>query len=328
MNNISYNSYFKQELLDYIRLKQAIGYKFYAEAGHLKRFDTFLMEKYPIATLLTKEIICDWCMKRSYEAQSNQNLRASVIRRFAEYLNNLGISAYIIPKSYYSVGKRYIPYIYTPTELEQFFKMADCCSYSHEFPNGQLIMPVIFRVIYLCGLRANEAIMLRVADVDLINGVLTIRMSKNNNNRLVPMSNYLVQICKKYNDKVHLSSTSEDYYFASRDNKPISYGTLYGSFRRFLYKADISHLGKGKGPRIHDLRHTFAVNCLKLFVEKGKDLNAYLPILKTYMGHSSFRETAYYLHLTAYEFPGITLKLEQKYSTIIPQLKGYNDENN
>ena len=103
-------------------------------------------------------------------------------------------------------------------------------------------------------------------------------------------------------------------------------GNLYKNFRRFLWRARISHRGRGNGPRLHDLRHTFAVNCLKKWVEQGCDLNVYLPILKTYMGHDSFTETAYYLRLTADVFPSLVLKLESKHPNIIPQFEGGYDE--
>lgn len=79
---------------------------------------------------------------------------------------------------------------------------------------------------------------------------------------------------------------------------------------------------KRERPTVHDLRHTYAVHCLKKWSEQEKDLNAYLPILKTYMGHDSFNDTAYYLRMTADVFPNITLKLETHYLGIIPELEG------
>ena len=95
---------------------------------------------------------------------------------------------------------------------------------------------------------------------------------------------------------------------------------IYHNFRRFLWAAGISHGGRGVGPRIYDFRHTFAVHCLKRWSEKDHDLLVYLPILKTYMGHESFRDTAYYLRMTADVFPQITLKLEQRFPDLIPEL--------
>lgn len=103
-------------------------------------------------------------------------------------------------------------------------------------------------------------------------------------------------------------------------------GNIYHNFRRFLWRADISHAGRGKGPRVHDFRHTYACHCLKKWVMKGKDITAYLPVLRTYLGHTSFEETAYYLRLTSDIFPDISIKLEGYYPDIIPRLEGYNDE--
>jgi integrase/recombinase XerD len=74
------------------------------------------------------------------------------------------------------------------------------------------------------------------------------------------------------------------------------------------------------------LRHAYAIHCLKKWVEQEKDLTAYLPVLKTYMGHDTFADTAYYLRLTSDVFPDITLKLETRYPEMIPELEGGTDE--
>ena len=80
MKDITYYGSFKEHIKKHIELKQAVGYKYIAEAEHLKRFDTFTLEKYSFATTLTKEIVLDWCSKKSYESQANQCTRASIIR--------------------------------------------------------------------------------------------------------------------------------------------------------------------------------------------------------------------------------------------------------
>ena len=322
MNNIIYNGPFKNHIQDFIELKQAMGYKFYSEAIQLKRFDTFIIEKYPAAILLTKEIMLDWCRKKTYEAQSNQCARVSIIRQSGKYLDSLGVMVYIIPKSYYPVGKKYMPHIYTTDELTKLFAATDKCKFYSNRPYRNLIMPVIFRMIYACGLRASEARLLKVADVDLENGILTIRHSKNNNSRFIPMSDSLTERCRHYSKIVHLFPVSKEYYFPALDGKPLTLDNLYHNFRRFLWNARISHGGRGSGPRIHDLRHTYAVHCLKKWTEQEKDLSVYLPILRIYLGHASFAGTAYYLRLTADVFPNITLKIEASYHDIIPELKG------
>lgn len=187
-------------------------------------------------------------------------------------------------------------------------------------------MPVIFRMIYMCGLRVSEARLLKVGDVDLEGGILSVQHSKKDNSRLVAMSTSLTERCQNYSKKVHPYPVAEDYYFPALDGKPMTIGNLYHNFRRFLWQARISHGGRGNGPRVHDFRHTYAVHCLKKWSEQEKNLNVYLPILKTYMGHDSFKDTAYYLRMTADVFPDIALKMEAHYLDLIPLLEGGSHE--
>lgn len=322
MSEIIYEGPFKDHIKNHVELKRAVGYKYDTDAGHLNRFDKFTLENYSNATSLTKEIVLDWCSKKSYEAQANQCSRASVIRQFGKYLDSIGVQAYIIPKGYYPTEEQYIPHIYTSDELSRFFAETDKCQYCYECPNRHLIMPVFFRMIYICGLRVSEARLLKVDDVDLENGILTIRHSKKDNSRLVPMSASLIERCRHYSKTVHPFPRPVGYFFPALHGKPMTIGNVYKNFRRFLWRAGISHGGRGYGPRVHDFRHVYAVHCLKKWVEQEKDLATYLPVLKAYMGHDSFEETAYYLRLTADVFPDITLKLETRYPAIIPELEG------
>lgn len=326
MNKIIYEGPLKYHIENYIELKRAVGYKYDAEATHLKRFDRFTVKKYPKVTDLTKEMVLDWCAKKPYEAQANQLSRASIIRQFGKYIDSIGVKAYIIPKGYYPTKKQYIPHIYTVEELARFFSETDKCKYCSECPQRHLIMPLIFRMIYTCGLRVSEARLLRVADVDLKDGVLSILHSKKDKSRLVPMSDSLTKRCRDYSKKVHSHPVADHYYFPGLQGKPMTIVNVYHNFRRFLCRARISHGGRGCGPRIHDFRSTYAVHCLKKWTEQDKDLTAYLPVLKTYMGHDSFKETAYYLHLTVDMFPDITQRLEIRYPGMVPELKGGADE--
>ena len=132
MNNTHYTGPFKDHIQNHIDLKQAVGYKYDVEANHLKRFDRFILEKYPETTGLTKEIVIDWCSKKTYEAQANQCTRTSIIRQFGKYLDSIGVKAYIIPKWYYPTEAQYIPYIYTVADLEKFFAETDKCQYCCE----------------------------------------------------------------------------------------------------------------------------------------------------------------------------------------------------
>ena len=92
------------------------------------------------------------------------------------------------------------------------------------------------------------------------------------------------------------------------------------NFRRFLWQARISHGGRGQGPRVHDLRHTMAVNNVRRWFERGENVNALLPVLQTYLGHSSIGDTAYYLHLTAESYPHITAQVQLIIGDVVPAI--------
>lgn len=96
--------------------------------------------------------------------------------------------------------------------------------------------------------------------------------------------------------------------------------TIYQRYRRYLQAAGISHGGKGSGPRLHDIRHTFAVHVLQKWVSEGTDLTAMMPVLSTYMGHSRIQSTARYLRLTAEVYPDLMKKVESACAYVIPEV--------
>lgn len=316
-----YTGLFGKHIADHIALKQALGFRYETEASHLKRFDEFTQTFYPQSMELTREMVLAWCEKKKVETQASQNGRASILRQFSIHLKNCGISAYVLPKGYYPKENPYIPYIFTQDELSRFFFQTDQCSFSMVAPYRHLIMPVFFRMIYQCGLRPGEARQLLVDHVNLVSGVLTIRQSKNDRDRLVPMGESLTNRCRTYAQQVHVMGRKHQFFFPALDGKVMTCVNIYRNFRKFLWKAGISHGGPGKGPRIYDFRHCFAVHRLKQWSEEERNLGALFPLLCTYMGHDSFQDTAYYLRLTADVFPQITFKLESFYLDVVPTLE-------
>ena len=107
-------------------------------------------------------------------------------------------------------------------------------------------------------------------------------------------------------------------FFPNPKGKPYSQRTVYDKFRVVLWRCRISHGGCRKGPRVHDLRHTFAVHCLKKWVDDGEQVNALLPVLSSYMGHVNLGSVNKYLRLTADVFPDITRRVEKYFGYIIP----------
>lgn len=326
MNDLTFKSGLAPYMIGLIKQKQAIGYKYEAQTDMLIRFDEFCVELFPNEITITKDMLDIWTVKKSYETPGTLRNRVTVVSHLAQYMSSLGMVAYVYPTDELPKEPKYIPHIFSEEELVKFFHWVDCCHYSPAVPNRHLIMPVLFRTLYCCGLRPGEVIRLKTEDVDLKNGVLLIRKSKNDNDRYVPMSEELAEMYRDYAAKVHGEFSVNEYFFPAPDGGMIPMINIYSNFRRFLYKAGISHGGKGKGPRLYDFRHTFAVNCLKRLILSGKNPAVYHQALKTYMGHSFFKYTAYYLRLTNDMFPDIREKVTAYYRLNILDSGGNADD--
>jgi site-specific recombinase XerD len=183
-------------------------------------------------------------------------------------------------------------------------------------------MPEIFRLLYTCGFRLNEVLNLRVRDVDLKQGVITVREAKFGKDRLIPPALDVVERLQIYAERLEKDSiekrTDDSFFFPSRTQTAWSESAIYSLFRKLLYQCGISHGGRGKGPRVHDLRHTFAVHRLIQWHEEGADLNAKMPLLIAYLGHQDFTGTQKYLHLTAELFPNLTARMNKQFGGVIP----------
>ena len=318
MSKEIYNSIFQQEIRDLIELKRVLGFSYEAEAGSLRRIDTFLCRNTLSEKYITKELCDLWCKKRTYETVTNQASRISTMRVFCRYLNDIGIPAYIPPKGITKKRTRYDAHIYTDEELHNFFdavdkgrSVPDSCPYRSD------VMPVFFRILYTSGMRVSELRLARIRDVNLEKGYIHVLEAKNHKERLIPIHPLLMLRCRELKEKIHATSPDDEYFFMILPGKPMTLGNVYKNFRRYLEQAGISHTGKG--PRIHDFRHTYCVNLLRKWADEGKDLIAYLPYMRTMLGHESFEETAYYLKLTAERFPYIKERMKESFPDLIKE---------
>jgi integrase/recombinase XerD len=299
--------------------KRAIGCKYCAEAQVLARFEAFCRDRFPGLGTLTQVSVEAWitsARERGVKPATLQGLAAPV-RQLARWLGRRGVQAYVLPAGVLARPARYVPYIYTDQELAALFAQTDRCRYCSQVPFRHLVMPVLFRTIYACGLRAGEARLLRPDDVDIGTGVLQIRDAKGGKDRQVPVSEALRVRLAGYHGQL-AGRPDWHWFFPGSPGLPLTLGNVEKNFRRFLWQAGISHGGPGRGPRVHDLRHTFAVNNLRSWFAAGQDAGALLPVLQTYMGHSSQSDTAYYLRLTAESYPDITTRVQQATGDIVP----------
>jgi integrase/recombinase XerD len=300
--------------------KRAVGYKYDAQARVLARFEAFSRREFPGVDAPTEASVQAWiaaARRREVRPATMQGLAAPV-RELARWLGRHGEPAYLLPRSALPRPARYVPHIYTDQELAALFTQTDRCHYCSQVPLRHLVMPVLFRTIYACGLRCSEARLLRVDDVDIDTGVLQIRDAKGGKDRQIPASEPLRARLADYHTQIVPSRP--EWFFPGQAGRPLTLGNVYHNFRRFLWQAGISHGGPGHGPRVHDLRHAFAVNNLRSWFAHGRDVGALLPVLQTYLGHSSIADTGYYLHLTAESYPDITARVQQIIGDVVPPL--------
>ena len=184
------------------------------------------------------------------------------------------------------------------------------------------VLPIIFRMVYGCGLRINEALSLKNEDINLDEGYIIIRDTKNDSDRILPLSSSLITICKLYKTGYLLTGKfNSDYFFVQTNDKKCSSDTVYRWFRKILWEANISHGGKGLGPRVHDFRHSFSVHSLAEMSRKDMDLYYCLPILSRYLGHSSLEATDKYVRLTSDMYPELIQDMNNLYSYLFPEVK-------
>ncbi len=160
----------------------------------------------------------------------------------------------------------------------------------------------ILLVLYGAGLRVSEALALDGGDVDLRDGVLRIRRTKFFKERLVPIGPGLVKALVEYTERPgRRAGKRQDGmpFLESRRGSRLCLATVQGAFERIRQEAKVlRHDGGRFQPRLHDLRHTFAVNCLTEWYRAGADVQKFLPYLSTYLGHKNLSGTRFYLSMT------------------------------
>jgi len=300
----------------FLNQKHMTGYKYNSQEKYLKRFIEFYKREGYTGIRITKTMI-EKFIYDSYEKPSTHYIKEILLRDFAEFLSNQGYKEiYVPPVCSGSYRCKHIPYIFTDDKIKHLFTAIDNWEESF-FTNCTQIDPVLFRILYATGMRLSEALNLTVSDFNLIDGTLTVYHAKNNKDRIIPLASSLVQKLTDYISVMHRFSENDTYLFNVGKGLRMNNSTVYRRFRQYILKAGIPHTKAG--PRVHDLRHNFAVKCLKKHVLAGEELTSILPYLAAYMGHSDFRGTQYYLRLTADLYPHIISCSEAVFGDLIPE---------
>lgn len=299
----SYKSYFE----GFVTYKRSLGYGYGKSIIYeLIDLNNYLEESYIGNINITKEISHEYIAKKEHLSPASIHRSESMIRQFSIYLSNIGCeNIYIYPENHIKPLKDFIPYIFSKKEMEIIFKVTDDLpKHMKNSPNYRLFYQTIIRLLYGTGMRISEALSLKIDEVDLINNILTISNGKGNVSRLAPINNNIVFWLKKYRYEY---SDNLNYFFEYKNGQKRDKTTVSYQFNKtILVKAGIARKGNGSGPRLHDLRHTFACHALDQMIRHGKDSYCALPYLSTYLGHKGIESTEKYLRLTEEHFKEIT----------------------
>lgn len=320
-NTPDFSGPFAQMCEMFVRQKRAMGIKYEGSIWNLRAFDNFAKDFNVQGYCITKELAYEWCKKRPNESEAHHAARIYEMQHLAEFLVQQGYESYA-PRYKLRNVSAHTPYIFTVAEMNRIFKCLDCMEPSPCSPFKHLSFPLLYRTLYGCGLRISEALNLTVGDVDTKTAMLHIRHSKNDKERLVPMSDSLTRRCAEYSVKAHCGHEGEYPFFFNRDGEIYCVSNVEKHFRELLWNVNIPYCGRTLGPRVHDIRHTFACHRLNQWVRESVDLMAMLPVLSKYLGHENVAGTQWYLKLTAEAYPDITEKMNQLSGYVFPEVGG------
>ena len=292
----------------------------------LKRFDQYCIDYPENEICLKSESVHEFLALQNVKISTLQRTQ-SIIRSFGKYMVLVlrQHDTYVLPLIIRRHGKTFVPYVFSLQEILALFAASDIFQLKcHNKPttNMENCIRCMIKVLYCTGMRVSEVCHLKISDVDLDRRLININHAKNDNHRIVTISESLLKEIQRYLDEYLKHNSTAIYFFdsgATFNDGLISSKCVYSYFRRYLKLAGIEHNGTGFGPRLHDLRVTFAVHSLQKLTETANDVNACLTYLSAYMGHQSLRETQDYLWLCKDLFESTLAKMED-YTSFISEI--------
>lgn len=321
-----FNSVFSDLICEYLDYRENLGEKIVVSGNTLRQFDRYCSSQKICEPILTSILVSDWLNTKAGEKASTHASRIAVMNCFKNFLVQKGLQSDWEPTpGYTSRTQRYTPYIFTHDEIQKILKTADSLPKPKRNSQFHIVFPAVLRILYGCGLRVSEVLSLKMRDVDLKNGFLYIRNAKFDKSRRIPISDSLLNYLRSYQYKNEflISQNEDGFFFPNAYKECYSQRTVYDKFREVLWKSEIPHQGKGKGPRVHDLRHTFSVHSLQQNIDQGKEIYVALTALMVYLGHSKISSTEYYLRLTAEVYPDFLKKADTMCAKAIPEVIRY-----
>lgn len=276
----------------YLSMRKGLGYKYHHQTQRLADFVSFMERRK--ATTITVKLALEWAMQPP-DRHASWGLRLSDVRGFARHVASIDPRAEVPPVGILPALTRAKPYIYSDTEIDAL--LAAVLALPPKNGLRRWTCHTLLGLIAVTGMRLAEATGLQRDDVDLYEGVLTVRLAKHGKSRLVPLHPTTIATLRSYAERrdAHLGSRCGSTFFVTEQGDRLQHPYVYRAFWRASHKIGLRRPGDHTGPRVHDLRHRFAVRTLLGWYREGTNVEQRLPALSTYLGHTCVRDTYWYL---------------------------------
>ena len=301
----AYSGTFGEHAQAFVDLHERAGKRFMPNRLVLIAFNRFIRnQSSDDVRSVTPDIVRHWVGALTCNARMCRR-RLLILRQFFDHLFKLRIIktspvTWSLIDSYEKVDRTFRPFLFTEEQMRALLEAANRLPRVRGFPLCPEVMHTIIATLYTLGLRINEALHLRLADIDEKQQALLIREAKFHKERYVPYGPRLAECLTKYLDarrRNGVPTNGESPVFIRWSDQPLSVGTFRRHYLAAMKIAGIVQ-GEGRRPRVHDLRHTFAVHRLLRWYREGVDVQKRLVLLSTFMGHVSIYSTQVYLTIT------------------------------
>jgi len=265
------------------------------------------------AAYITRELAVRWATQPKNCQRANWAKRLSMVRSFARYVSAKDPRTEIPPEGLlpYRFARKN-PYLYTDEEIARLIEAAQKLPPSRGLRAATYA--TLFGLLAVTGMRMSEPIALDRDHVDLTRGILTIRRTKFGKSRIIPIHASTLEALQRYaelRDRLCPRTQTQSFFISERGTR-LNVRTVRRTFVHLSRQIGLRDPDASRGPRLHDLRHGFAVETLIRWYRSGVDVEQHLPELSTYLGHTSVACTYWYITVVPKLLRLATLRLEKK----------------
>lgn len=306
----------RQAVHEYLSMRRSLGFKLREDGKGLLNFVTF-MEQHR-ASYITQALALAWAQQPVNVQPAHWARRLSFVRGFARYRSSVDPRTQIPPSGLLPFQpKRARPYLYSDEEIKSLLRAA--LNMPHRYERGSLLPWVyycLFGLLSVSGLRLGEARNLKLEDVDLKAGVLTVRSAKFGKTRLVPLHASTCKVLADYitrRQRHWVGRPVFSYLFVSSWGNRLDGAQIHRAFYVLSRQLGLRGATASHGPRLHDFRHRFATRTLVNWYQSGQDPERRLPLLSAYLGHVHVADTQWYLEGSPELMREAMRRLEQRW---------------